>query len=102
MRGVFSCGLIVLALALSGCAPGLIATDIKDLQLNDLGYVLCIDGSGPPLTGQGHILVIGLKKGFEGQILVKENCQVAVDHYLPYREKVEDLRKGGRPSGRES
>jgi hypothetical protein len=37
--------------------------------------------------------VIGLKKGFEGQIIVKEGCQVAVDHYLPYKEKVEELRR---------
>lgn len=89
-------GLLLSVLLIGACSPVLLP-EIRELQANDLGYVACIEGSGPPMTGQGHVLLIGLKKGFEGIIMVKAGCEVAVDHYLPYREKVEELRRSKLP-----
>lgn len=79
-------------LLLSGCAQGFLS-GIGELEKNNLGYVVCVKGSGPPLTGRGDVVVVGLKQGFQGIIMVKDGCEIAVDQYLPYRDKVEELKK---------
>lgn len=80
MRPASLCLLLIVA----ACTP----INLAQLQENNLAYVFCTQGEGPPMTGGGYVVVIGVKQGFEGQIAVQDQCKVMVDHYLPYKEKV--------------
>lgn len=82
---------LILALFLSGCS----AAHISAMQQSDLAYAYCIQGNGPPLTGGGYIVAIGIKKEFQGIIAVQEGCQVMVDHYVPKKEQLEELERRG-------
>lgn len=54
--------------------------------------VICIDGSGPPLTGEGKVRAMFVKQGFHGVAILSENCKITIARSLPLKEETEKFR----------
>lgn len=66
---------LMLALLLTGCAT------ITPDRLTDAGskaHAVCLEGSGPPLSGSGHIASGKADKDFKGKISIGPDCSVEI------------------------
>lgn len=75
--------LVGIVLGGSGCAlPGTVA-GLNEAQINALvkmkdAGVMCITGSGPPLTGSGSVVVASIDKGIKGSLEVGRDCSIKI------------------------
>ena len=66
---------VLFGLLLSGCST----FGLGKLQVEGAASgALCIDGSGPPLTGEGHVAVAHTNEGFRGQVIVTPDCGIHI------------------------
>lgn len=100
MKTLVSLACLLSLLFLSACSAGFyeLAKYRTERDADLLVSVICVDGSGPPLTGQGKIRAVFVKEGFQGVVMLKENCEIAIDHYLPFKEETEKFKAERRKS----
>jgi len=66
---------LFVTLFLGGCAG--LAMDRLRSDDNASG-AFCIEGSGPPLTGSGHVAAGHTNDGFKGQITITPDCGISI------------------------
>ena len=67
--------LMVLGTLLSGCSTfGLDKLSAEGAQSG----AFCVEGSGPPMTGSGHVAAAHTNDGFKGQVIVTPECGIHI------------------------
>jgi hypothetical protein len=66
---------LTLVLGLSSCST--FGLDKLNAEGSASG-ALCIEGSGPPMTGSGHVAAAHTNDGFKGQITITPDCGVQI------------------------
>lgn len=67
--------LVVLCMMVSGCST----FALKDLEMEGaLASAVCVEGSGPPMTGSGTIAGAKVNEGFAGTVVIGPNCTVSI------------------------
>lgn len=76
--------IVLLSILLSGCAPLIDFARLEEhLKENRDAVVLHIKGYGPPLTGGGEFLYMGVSKEFNGVIKIKEGATSIIQGTMP-------------------
>ena len=67
--------LLILALGLGGCSTfGLDKLNAEGAQSG----AFCVEGSGPPMTGSGHVAAAHTNDGFRGQLIITPDCGISI------------------------
>jgi len=64
-----------LVVGLSGCST--FGLDKLNAEGSASG-AFCVEGSGPPMTGSGHVAAAHTNDGFKGQITITPECGVQI------------------------
>ena len=66
---------LVMVLGLGGCSTfGLDKLSAQGAQSG----AFCVEGSGPPMTGSGHVAAAHTNDGFRGQVIITPECGIHI------------------------
>lgn len=85
MRYLIYVAPLALLFSIEGCAipgvySGMSAKELEAMSKIKDAAVICVQGSGPPLTGQGALVFASVDKGVCATITVKANCETSIDN----------------------
>ena len=67
--------LLLVTLLLGGCST--FALDKLHSEGSASG-AFCVEGSGPPMTGSGHVAAAHTNDGFKGQVAITPECGILI------------------------